>query len=51
MSEPERKDKAEEEKPPNIKKTPEYRKFRRLLKQIIKAPPMPRRKAAQGRNV
>jgi hypothetical protein len=39
MSEREPKDKVEAEKP-DIKKTPEYRKFRRLLKQVIKAPPM-----------
>jgi len=43
MSEPERKDRAEEEKPSDIKKTPEYRKFRRLLKQVIKAPPLRRK--------
>ena len=39
MSEPERIDKAEDEKP-DIRKTPEYRRFRKLLKQVIKAPPM-----------
>jgi hypothetical protein len=36
--------KAEEESKLDIKRTPEYRKFRKLLKQVIKAPPMPRRK-------
>jgi hypothetical protein len=46
MSDPQHKDKVEEEKQPDIKKTPEYRKFRKLLKQVIKAPPMPRRKSA-----
>ena len=47
MSEPERKDKVEEEKSPDIRKTPEYRKFRRLLKQVIKAPPL-RKAKPQG---
>jgi hypothetical protein len=42
MSDPKPKDKAEEESKPDIKKTPEYRKFRKLLKQVIKAPPMKR---------
>jgi hypothetical protein len=42
MSEPEQKDKAEDESQRDITKTPEYRKFRRLLKQVIKAPPMRR---------
>jgi hypothetical protein len=40
MSDPNRKDKAEEKKQPDIKKTPEYRKFRKLLKAVIKAPPL-----------
>lgn len=39
MSDPNHKDKAEEEKL-DIKKTPEYRRFRKLLKRVIKAPPM-----------
>lgn len=42
MSDPQPKDKAEEEKPRDIKKTKEYRNFRKLLKQVIKAPPMKR---------
>jgi len=34
-------DKAEaEEKPPKATKPPEYRRFERLLKQVVKAPPM-----------
>ena len=41
MSDPHGKDKGEEEKR-DIKKTPEYRKFRKLLKQVVKAPPMKR---------
>ena len=41
MSDPKPNDKVEEDKH-NIKKTPEYRKFRKLLKQVIKAPPMRR---------
>jgi hypothetical protein len=36
------KDKAEEEKRPEFKKTAEYRRFRKLLKQVIKAPPLTR---------
>jgi hypothetical protein len=40
------KDKAEEEKPSDIKRTKEYRQFRKLLKQVIKAPPLPKRKEA-----
>jgi hypothetical protein len=43
MSDPKPKDKAEEESQHDIKKTPQYRKFRKLLKQVIKAPPMPRK--------
>jgi len=48
MSDPHQKDKAEEETPRDIKRTPEYRKLRKLLKQVIKAPPMPRRKTLHG---
>ncbi len=44
MPEPERKDKAEDESQRDIKATPEYRKFRKLLKQVIKAPPMRNKK-------
>jgi hypothetical protein len=43
MSSPEHKDKVEEEKQLDIKKTKEYRNFKRLLKVVIKAPPMPKR--------
>ena len=46
MSDPRLKDKVAEESQHDIKKTPEYRKFRKLLKQVIKAPPMPKRKEA-----
>ena len=46
MSDPKPKDKVEEENQRDIKKTPEYRKFRKLLKSVIKAPPMPKRKEA-----
>jgi len=38
--------KAEEEKKPEFKKSPEYRRFKKLLKRVIKAPPMPKRKEA-----
>ena len=44
MSDPHAKDRAEEEKPKDIKRTPEYRKFRKLLKQVIKAPPLRKHK-------
>lgn len=45
MSEPESKDNAEEDaKRVDIKKTPEYRRFKKLLKQVIKAPPLRRSK-------
>jgi hypothetical protein len=37
---PKPKDRAEDESQHDIKRTPEYRKFRKLLKQVIKAPPM-----------
>jgi hypothetical protein len=40
---PKPKDKVEDENQRDIKRTPEYRKFRKLLKQVIKAPPMPRK--------
>jgi len=40
MSDPKLKEKVEVESQHDIKKTPEYRKFRKLLKQVIKAPPM-----------
>jgi hypothetical protein len=43
MSDPHEKEKVEE-KPKEFKKTPEYRKFRKLLKQVIKAPPMRKHK-------
>lgn len=39
MSDPKPKDKVEE-KERDIKKTTEYRKFRKLLRKAIKAPPM-----------
>ena len=35
--------KAEESAKPDITKTVEYRRFHKLLKQVIKAPPMPRK--------
>jgi hypothetical protein len=39
MAEQKQNDKAEEEKKPNFKKTAEYRRFKKLLKRVIKAPP------------
>jgi hypothetical protein len=36
----EQKDKAVEEKQPKQKKPPGYRKFEKLLKQVVTAPPM-----------
>jgi hypothetical protein len=41
MSGPQHKDKVEEEK--DIKNTKEYRNFRKLLKVVVKDPPMPLR--------
>jgi hypothetical protein len=46
MSDPKLKEKVVEESQQDIKKTREYRQFRKLLKQVIKAPPMPKRKEA-----
>lgn len=43
---PKPQEKVVEENPQDIKRTPEYRKFRKLLKQVIKAPPMPKRREA-----
>ncbi len=45
MSDQHENDKAEEEKP-KTKKPPGYRKFEKLLKQVVKAPPMRKRKEA-----
>lgn len=44
---PKPKDKVEDESQQDIKKTREYRNFRKLLKQVIKAPPMPLRNKIQ----
>jgi hypothetical protein len=44
MSAPNHKDKVEEEKQSDIKKTREYRAFKKLLRQVVKAPPMQRPK-------
>jgi hypothetical protein len=38
--------KAEEEKKPEFKKSREYKRFKKLLKRVIKAPPM--RKARES---
>jgi len=38
-------DKAEENKTQKVKKPPEYRRFEKLLKQVVKAPPLKRDKA------
>jgi len=46
MSDPKPKDRAGEEKQ-DIKKTREYRRFKKLLKQVIKAPPMPKLQSKQ----
>lgn len=40
MSDPKPKDKAGEEK--HITQTPEYRRFKKMLKKVVKAPPMKR---------
>jgi hypothetical protein len=39
MSDPNQKDKVEEESQ-DIKKTLEYRRFKKMLKEVIKAPPL-----------
>jgi chromatin segregation and condensation protein Rec8/ScpA/Scc1 (kleisin family) len=44
MAEREQKDKAEEEKTTDFKKTTEYRRFKKLLKRVVKAPPFRRNK-------
>jgi hypothetical protein len=46
MSEPERKDKVEEEEKPKRKIPPGWRNFQRVLKQVIKSPPL--RKGEKG---
>jgi hypothetical protein len=33
-------EKAEESKPAKAKKPPEYRRFEKMLKQVLKAPPL-----------
>ena len=45
MAEQQPSDKAGEEKP-DIKRSPEYRRFKKLLRKVIKAPPMPKSKEA-----
>ncbi len=40
MSDPHAKDKAEEEKKPAAKKPPGWRNFQKVLKRVIKAPPL-----------
>jgi hypothetical protein len=40
MAEQKQNDKAEEERKPKFKKTAEYRRFKKLLKQVVKAPPL-----------
>jgi hypothetical protein len=42
---PEQQDKAEENKKPQPqRKPPEYRRFEKMLKQVIKAPPLRKQK-------
>jgi hypothetical protein len=49
MSNQPHKDKAEDQKP--ITKTTEYRRFHKLLKQVIKSPPMKRSPAHKVKKV
>jgi hypothetical protein len=42
MADKEHKDRDAEESRPRPKKPPGYRKFEKLLEQVIKAPPIPR---------
>jgi len=44
MAEQQPKDKAEEEKPA-ITRSPEYRRFKALLRKVVKAPPMRKSKS------
>ncbi len=46
MSDQHPKDKAEDGVKKGITKTAEYRRFHKLLKQIIKAPPLRKRKSS-----
>ena len=48
MLDPNNKDKAGGERQPDFKRTKEYRNFRKLLKQVIKVPPLRRLKAPQS---
>ena len=41
--------KVEEERKPDFKKSREYRRFKKLLKQVIKAPPLARKKVASDK--
>jgi len=45
MSNPRLREKAEEEKPTKRKLPPGWRNFQKVLKQVIKAPPMPRKES------
>ena len=45
---PKRNEKIEEENNPDIKKTPEYRKFKALIRKVVKSPPMPKRLEIQS---
>jgi hypothetical protein len=49
MSDPRLKEKVAEESQLDIKKSPEYRKFRKMLKQVIKAPPLRKPKVIHER--
>jgi hypothetical protein len=46
---PEKRDKAEDKKEPPPKKPPGYRNFEKVLKQVVKAPPLRRTKHNQDR--
>ena len=46
MSDPKPKDKVEEEKPTKPKKPPGWRNFQKVLKQVIKSPPMRKPKSS-----
>jgi hypothetical protein len=38
-----------EEESEKLKKSPEYRRFKKLLKQVVKAPPLKRRPSSPNR--
>ena len=48
MSDPKPKDKVEEERKPRPQKPPGWRNFQKVLKQVVKAPPLRRQRESGG---